>query len=102
MLVDITYDGPQGYSIIDTEFGEVRCDHPGYGGNGVCSARAGVLIKEYSKRNLNVAANLAKLFLLLAEKHNFTIEEQIRWCEGYNLPSFKQYKEEMQKYLVLA
>jgi hypothetical protein len=54
------------------------------------------VIQEYSKRNLNVAANLAVAFVW----SGFPIDELIEINKEYN-PLFLPYEKDLQKYLVL-
>ena len=108
MLIDIDYKRYLGYDektkmhscefeLTDGEFGSVV----GVGvGSAAGSAWAGAVIAEYSKRNLNVAANLMKLLLLYQKRYGYSIQQYIEWWMLYQ-PLFPQYKEKLEKYLVL-
>jgi hypothetical protein len=90
-----------GYEIIDSEFGTA---------SGVVNTQkkpsytidmAIAVIQEYSKRNLNVAANLAVAFVWLNKKYlDWSIQGIIDHNKKYN-PFFSPYEEDLQKYLVL-
>jgi hypothetical protein len=94
----IKYYCPE-YELTDSEFGTVLGVHEsdvGYWG-GICAA----VIREYSKRNLNVAANLA-IALVFQHKQDpyWSIQQMMDDNRRYN-PLFPQYEEDIQKYLVL-
>ena len=86
------------YELTDSDFGTVSgvvVDDGLGGGVGVA------VIQEYSKRKLNVAANLALAFVW----HNklnpyYSIQQMIERNKKYN-PLFLQYEEDLQKYLLL-
>jgi hypothetical protein len=67
---------------------------------GVGVAVGVAVIQEYSKRNLPVAANLVRAFQWHSKKYGYSTEEIIAWNKQYN-PKFKQYEEDIEKYLVL-
>lgn len=78
-------------TIIDTEFEED------------VSAKTAweAVIKAYSKRNLNVAANLLLAFRQHQKGNVFSsAQEFIEYCEK-NVPNFKPYKDQLNKYLIL-
>jgi hypothetical protein len=86
-----------GYELMDSEFGMVS-------GTVVDTSMVEAVIaviQEYSKRNLNVAANLA-IALVWYSKQNpyWSIQEMIYYNKEYN-PLFPPYEEDLQKYLVL-
>jgi hypothetical protein len=82
------------YEITDSEFGTVS-------GNGVGLMIVTAVIQEYSKRNLNVAANLALAFVWWLEQNpSWSIQQIINGSKIYN-PPFSQYEKDLQKYLVL-
>jgi hypothetical protein len=85
------------YELTDSEFGTVL-------GNGIWDGVAAeisvAVIQEYSKRNLNVAANLALAFVWISKQYpDWSIQQMIDYNK-YN-PLFKQYEEDLQKYLML-
>jgi hypothetical protein len=60
-----------------------------------------IVIQEYSKRNLNVAANLVACLVWQHKKYGQPIQQIIYYNKKYN-PLFLQYEEDIQKYLVLV
>lgn len=92
------------YELTDSEFVAVL----------VAGARSGLaprahwgpgvaaVISEYSKRNLNVAANLIKLLLLNKQRYGWEIATQIKWWQMYQPLFTPQIKAELDKCLVLA
>jgi hypothetical protein len=58
------------------------------------------VIQEYSKRDLPVAPNLVRAFQWFSKKYGYSIEQIIAWNKEYN-SKFKQYEEDIEKYLVL-
>jgi hypothetical protein len=87
------------YELTDSEFGTVA-------GIGVITI-VGVIefeiavIQEYSKRNLNVAANLALAFLWYNKQHSYwSVQKLIDHNKIYN-SLFSRYEKDLQKYLVL-
>jgi hypothetical protein len=59
------------------------------------------VIQEYSKRNLNVAANLVVAFVWYNKQNTFwSIQHMIDCNKKYN-PLFPRYEKDLQKYLVL-
>jgi hypothetical protein len=88
------------YEIIDSEFGTIS---RGTEINGVWySDMIGVaVIQEYSRRNLNVAANLAIAFVWCSKQYTlWSIQKIIDDNKKYN-PLFPPYEEDLQKYMVL-
>jgi hypothetical protein len=77
------------YKIVDSEFGE-----------GVGVGVGVAVIQEYSKRNLTVAPNLVRAMQLVSKKYGYSIQQIIDWNKQYN-PLYKQYQEEVDKYLTL-
>jgi hypothetical protein len=80
------------YELTDSEFGAVI---------GVTNSIeiASVVIEEYSKRNLNVAKNLALVLIWEHEQNSWRpIQHIIDNNREFN-PLFPQYEEEVQKYL---
>ena len=58
------------------------------------------VVQEYSKRSLPVAANLIRVFRFISTKYGFSIQQIIDWNKQYN-PQYKQYEQEIERYLVL-
>jgi hypothetical protein len=86
------------YKLADSEFGMVS----GTNCTGLHVVALGVaIIQEYSKRNLNVAANLAVAFVWYNKEYpDCPIQQLIDSNKKYN-PLFSQYEKDLQKYLVL-
>ena len=80
------------YKIVDTEFEEVGA----VGGVGLAVA----VIDTYSKRGLPVVPNLIIAFQWYSGKCGYSLEQLIAWQLQYN-PQYKQYEEEIERYLVL-
>jgi hypothetical protein len=88
------------YELTDSEFGtvsgaaEMNCI--------LYPVIMGVaIIQEYSKRNLNIAANLVMAFVWFNKLYpNWSIREMIDDNKKYN-PLFPPYEKDLQKYLVL-
>jgi hypothetical protein len=89
-----------GYELTDSEFGTISGVTEIYWTFYAVIIGTAV-IQEYSKRNLNVAANLA-LALVWYDKKNayLSIQQMIDLNKKYNT-LFPQYEEDLQKYLVL-
>jgi hypothetical protein len=90
------------YQLIDSEFGTV---------SGICGMVSLIyggaievvvaVIQEYSKRNLNVAANLAIALIWWWKQYpRWSIQQLIDDNKRCN-PLFKQYEEDLRKYLAL-
>jgi hypothetical protein len=85
------------YELIDSEFGTVL---------GTVAADTfdvdvgSAVIQEYSKRNLNVAANLAVCLVWEHKKYGLPIQQTIDYNKKYN-PLFLPYEEDIQKYFLL-
>lgn len=91
------------YQITDSEFGVIRCigSTSCMNADGSMVGRADVIITEYTKRGLNVAANLAKMLTLYIIAHKeANVQALIQACEDLQ-PMFAQYKDELTKYLAL-
>jgi hypothetical protein len=79
------------YEVTDSEFGIIQV----IGDDFFVDA----LIKEYSKRNMNVAANLAVAFVWYNKKFpHHSIQDTINFSKKYS-PRFKKYEKDLQKYL---
>ena len=84
------------YEITDTDFVEI-----GHGlSRSMSEGGEAVVINIYSKRNLNVAANLMLLFKLYHHRHRWSIQDQIYWCRR-NILGFDKYEKDLEKYLLL-
>ena len=69
--------------------------------NATSGGTAGAVINEYSKRNLNVAANLVKLLAIHKVAVGWSFEQQIKWWT-LDQPLFTpELKAELDKYLAL-
>jgi hypothetical protein len=85
------------YELTDSKFGIVS----GIEVESSFGVEFGVtIIKEYSKRNMNVAANLMKAFIWQHEQYDWPLHEIIDCNKKYN-PHFLPYEKDLQKYLVL-
>ena len=64
---------------------------------------AQIVVKEYSERNLNVAANLIKLMVWIRDRGGSTLAEQVKYME-YCQPAFftPELKLQLQKYLIIV
>jgi hypothetical protein len=87
-----------GYELTDSEFGTVLGTVAVY----KLDVEIGVVvIQEYSKRNLNVAANLVAAFVWLQKQYpDYSVQYFINDNRKYN-PLFPPYEKDLQKYLVL-
>jgi hypothetical protein len=86
-------------NLTDSEFGTVSGIIVGMFATLVEIAIA--VIQEYSKRKLNVAANLIRVFIWMHRKYPYwSIQQMMVYNKRYN-PLFQQYEEDVQKYLVL-
>src|SRR5580698_6443195 len=63
--------------------------------------RQTAIIQEYSKRKLNVAANLALFFCWHKKIYGYSIAQQIAWAEKYQPLFTPELKADLQKYLTL-
>ena len=85
------------FELIDTDFSCVV-----FGAEGArVVAEAGAVIQEYSKRKLNVAANLIRAFQFMKETYGWSIAQQIKLAEQYNPLFTPELKQELDKYMVL-
>ena|ERR1700722_7181131 len=85
------------YELVDSDFSCVAITlAASFSGTVV-----GVVIQEYSKRKLNVAANLIKCFQFQEEKFGWPIAKQIAWAEQYQPLFTPKFKTDLQKYLTL-
>jgi hypothetical protein len=82
------------YELIDSEFQTVVLV-------ATANSLSTAVIQEYSKRNLNVAANLVLAFVWMNKHYpGWSIREMINYSKHHN-PLFEQYEKDLQKYLVL-
>jgi hypothetical protein len=87
------------YELVDSDFGKVVVvDH----GVGLGGARPGAVIKEYSKRNLNVAVNLVRCFCFCEKKYGWSIAQQVEWAEKGQPRFTSEIKTSLDKYLILV
>jgi hypothetical protein len=93
------------YKLIDSDFRCVAIVSAVVGegvGNGAGEvAVEGYLIQEYSKRKLNVAANLIRFFRFHEKKYIWPIALQIAWAEKYQPLFTPELKADLTKYLTL-
>jgi hypothetical protein len=94
-------NGTWEYELTDSEFGIVSGTVVSEYWVGLMAGTVIAVIREYRKRNLNVAANLAVCFVWFNKQHPFwSIQQLIDDNKKYN-PPFPQYEEDLQKYLTL-
>jgi hypothetical protein len=67
---------------------------------GVVVGIVAAVIQEYSKRDLPIAPNLVRAFQWQSKKYGYSIEQIIAWNKQDN-PLYKDYEEDIEKYLVL-
>jgi hypothetical protein len=85
------------FELIDSDFSCIGVTCAGV----VPRPGAGAVIQEYSKRKINVAANLIRYFRFYEKEYGYSIAEQIAWAEK-NCPLFTpELKANLQKYLIL-
>src|SRR5580692_3077908 len=82
------------YELEDDEFGTIRIKDSAYDR----LQRAELIIVEYSKRNLNVAANLVKFLIYHSTRYATPIDSLWHWLQGSSFLT-KELKEKVQKYL---
>ena len=88
------------YELTDSDFGTVYGSEIGIE-NWIVTELGVAVIQEYSKRNLNVAANLAVAFVWFNKLHSwYLVEKMIENSKNHN-PLFLPYEEDIQKYLPL-
>jgi hypothetical protein len=80
------------YELIDSDF---RCVGVAVGVSAV------IVIQEYSKRKLNVAANLIRCFKYQEKKFGWPISEQIARAEKYQPAFTPELKADLAKYLTI-
>jgi hypothetical protein len=91
------------YDLIDSDF---RCvvvaiTDPLAHAAGEAVEAPGSVIQEYSKRKLNVAANLVRCFKYQEKIYGWTIAQQIEWAEKWQPLFTPELKAELDKYLTL-
>jgi hypothetical protein len=90
------------YKLTDSEFGTVFMKFVAgeFEGSRIVDIIT-LIIQEYSKRNLNVAANLALALVWYDKKYAYlSIQQMIDLNKKYNT-LFPKYEEDLQKYLLL-
>jgi hypothetical protein len=88
------------YELIDSEFGFVS-DIASVDTFNTWVSTTSVVIQEYSRRNMDVASNLMRVFIWHNKLYpNYSIQRLIDYNKQYN-PLFLQYEEDLQKYIVL-
>jgi hypothetical protein len=110
MLESIKYKRSLGYNaatkLYEYEFELIDSDFSWVGtaagaSRFVSEAAVGALIQEYSKRKLNVAANLIRFFRFYEKKWSYSIELQIELAQKYQPLFTPELKAELDKYLTL-
>jgi hypothetical protein len=88
------------YELTDSEFGTVfgEIAVEVWGGN---MQFFDTVIQEYSKRNLNVAANLIRAFVWYNKLHPYWSIQQLIDHNKRRNPLFLPHEKDLQKYLVL-
>jgi hypothetical protein len=90
------------YELTDSEFGRVLgIATATVMGSTIVVEIGSAVIQEYSKRNLNVAANLAVALVWWQKQHPFFTIQHIIDSNIKYIPSFSQYEIDLQKYMVL-
>ena len=84
------------YELVDSEFGTISGV-----GVGVEVVVGVAVIQEYSKRKLNVAANLVAAFVWYNKLYPWYSIQQIIDINKKYTPLFPPYEEDLQKYLLL-
>jgi hypothetical protein len=93
------------YELIDSDFScvvVVAGAREFLGMDVLFVAYAGAVIKEYSKRKLNIAANLIRFFRFYKKKWSYSMIQQIAWAEKYQPAFTPKLKAELDKYLILV
>jgi hypothetical protein len=67
---------------------------------GVAVGIGAAVIQEYSKRDLPIATNLVRAFQWYSQKCGYSIEQIIAWNKQHN-PLYKDYEQDIERYLVL-
>jgi hypothetical protein len=86
------------YKIVDTEFEEV-----GIAVVVVVMVGVGIEVKTieaYRKRNLPVVPNLIRAWQYQSKKYRYSMEQLINYSKQHN-PFYKEYEDEINKYLLL-
>jgi hypothetical protein len=86
------------YELIDSDFGKVVVVVVVVA---VAVADACAVIQEYSKRKLNVAANLVRCFRFHEKEYGNSIADQITWAEKWQPLFTPELKADLDKYLTL-
>jgi hypothetical protein len=88
------------YKIVDTEFEEVRVGRVDAAVGSAVEVVVAV-IDTYSKRGLPVVPNLIIAFQWHSSEYGYSIEQVIAWQKQYN-PRYKDYEQEIERYLILV
>ena len=86
--------------MTDSEFGKLKVIGVSSIPGSTLAADAGAVIAEYSRRGLNVAANLMQL-VRLYEKHSMNVLNNIDWWQRYQPLFTPELKAQFYKYLAL-
>jgi hypothetical protein len=99
------------YDLTDSDFSCFSCVVSGVVFRSAVAVGVGVVfrsvfavaavIQEYSKRNLNVAANLLLYFRWSEKQYGYSIADQIEQAEQFQPLFTPQLKADLQKYLLL-
>jgi len=82
--------------IVDTEFEEVGITS----GRELGVAISVAVIDTYSTRGLPIVPNLIRALQWFGSRYSYSLEQLIAWQKQYN-PKFKQYEQEIERYLIL-
>src|SRR5258708_6287217 len=86
------------YKIVDNDFEHIGASKST---RGEAESIAISVIDTYEKRNLNVAANLVKMFIWQSKNwHWLSISDIVKLNKRYD-PRFAKYEEDVNKYLIL-
>lgn len=86
------------YKIIDSDF---EAEGVAYGFAVALGAEiVNAVIQEYSKRNLNIAANLIKAIKYHNKQCGYSVNTIIEYNKKHN-SEFSKYEKELEKYLLL-
>jgi len=89
-------------TIVDDDFIEVAAATTSYSTAAHHGAAGAALIDIYSRRNLNVAGNLALLMQYIEHKWVWSdIKWQIEWYQKY-IPEYQKYHDQVMGYLAFS
>jgi hypothetical protein len=102
LFKSISYDGPGQWTITDDDFSQKTVVSYVY--DNIHCTRVNAVISVYKNRKLNVAANIVRLLMHVANSdvnsNMLSIEQQIYDNIQYNY-QYVKYKDEVDKYLLL-